>query len=93
MIDGVLAFGMPGTLEWVVILVVGLLVFGRRLPDVARSVGRSIVEFKKGMRDVQDDIDKGLHVDSPASPRLEQKTDPTSNRGTSAASASRDSKT
>lgn len=73
MVDAILAFGMPGTLEWAVILVVALLVFGRRLPDVARSVGRSIVEFKKGMRDVQSEIDDGLRVDSASSPRLEKK--------------------
>jgi len=75
MIDSILAFGMPGTFEWIVILVVGLLVFGRRLPDVARSVGRSVVEFKKGMREVREEIDDGLRVDTPASPRLEKKTE------------------
>lgn len=49
---------MPGTMEWVVIGIVALLLFGRRLPDVARSMGKSIVEFKRGIRDMQDDIDK-----------------------------------
>ncbi len=75
MVDAILAFGMPGTFEWVVILVVGLLVFGRRLPDVARSVGRSVVEFKKGMREVREEIDDGMRVDSPSSPRLEKKSE------------------
>ena len=45
-------FSLPGGTEWVVILIVGLLLFGRRLPDVARSIGKSIVEFKKGIREV-----------------------------------------
>lgn len=49
-------FGLPGGLEWVVIGVFGLLIFGRRLPDVARSVGKSIVEFKKGLRDAKTEI-------------------------------------
>ena len=50
-------FGLPGGAEWILITVVALLIFGRRLPDVARSVGKSIVEFKKGLRDVKGEID------------------------------------
>ncbi len=41
----------PGTFEWIVIAVVLLLLFGKRLPDVARSIGKSLTEFKKGMHD------------------------------------------
>ena len=36
-------------------LALGLLLFGNRLPGAMRSVGRSIVEFKKGMKEVDDD--------------------------------------
>ncbi len=59
-----LAFGMPGMVEWVIIGVIALLIFGRRLPDVARSVGKSIVEFKKGIRDVKDDINHQSKIES-----------------------------
>ncbi len=48
---------VPGPLELSVIAVVALLFFGRRLPEVAKSMGKSIVEFKKGLKDVKDDID------------------------------------
>lgn len=41
-----------------VILVVALLLFGNRLPEVARSIGRSINEFKKGMREIKDELDE-----------------------------------
>ncbi len=47
----VLALWTPGTMEMVVILVVALMVFGKRLPEAAKGMGKSIVEFKKGLKD------------------------------------------
>jgi sec-independent protein translocase protein TatA len=46
---GILALGAPGPLEWVIILVVAVLIFGKRLPEVGRGLGKSLVEFKKGL--------------------------------------------
>lgn len=51
-------FANLGPMEIGIILLVGLLLFGRRLPEVGRGLGKSIVEFKKGLRDVTDDIDE-----------------------------------
>jgi len=65
-------FSLPGGTEWIVILIVGLLLFGRRLPDIARSMGKSIVEFKRGIKDVRDDIDTQSHIEPPTTPRIEQ---------------------
>lgn len=49
-------FSFPGGWELLVVAGFGLLIFGGRLPNVARSVGKSIVEFKKGMREVKDEL-------------------------------------
>lgn len=55
---GLLAvFGMPMGMEWIVLLVLGLLIFGRRLPEVGRSLGRGIVEFKRGIRGLEDEVE------------------------------------
>ena len=53
-----LGFFSLGTTELVVIAVVALLVFGSRLPQVGRSLGKGLVEFKKGLRDIGDEIDQ-----------------------------------
>jgi len=46
-----IAFLMPGPLELVIVLLVVLLLFGNRIPSVMHSIGRSIVEFKKGTQE------------------------------------------
>jgi sec-independent protein translocase protein TatA len=50
--------GAPGIAELIVILVIVLLLFGaRRLPDLAKSLGRSTREFKKGLQDGEKEAD------------------------------------
>lgn len=46
-------FGI-GPVQIIVVLLVVLLLFGSRLPGVARSLGQSIVEFKKGVKGIED---------------------------------------
>jgi len=47
-----------GHWELLIVLAIGLLLFGKRLPDVGRSLGRSIVEFKRGVKGIQEEIDQ-----------------------------------
>ena len=49
-------FGSIGPMEWLVIGVVCVLLFGRRLPEIARSLGRSFVEFKRGLNETQNEL-------------------------------------
>ena len=48
-------FGMPGPVELIVVAAIVLLLFGNRLPSVMRSMGKGIVEFKKGVQGIEDD--------------------------------------
>jgi sec-independent protein translocase protein TatA len=54
--------------ELILILIVALLLFGgKRLPELARSLGKGISEFKKGMREVEKEVEKPVE-DSAAKP-------------------------
>ena len=61
----VFAFSL-GPQELLIILAVGVLLFGRRLPEVGRSLGKGIVEFKKGLHGIEDEIDQGARASAPA---------------------------
>jgi sec-independent protein translocase protein TatA len=49
-----LLLGMPGGTEWLVILIIVLLLFGNRIPGLARSLGAGVNEFKSGLREGSD---------------------------------------
>lgn len=44
-----------GPFEWIVILIICLLLFGHKLPAVARSLGSSVNEFKKGTKEGEEE--------------------------------------
>lgn len=69
-------FGI-GIPEVLIILIVVLLVFGpRRLPEMAKGIGQSVREFRKGIRDIKEDINKEDEpkrvtvVESPTAPTV-----------------------
>ncbi len=55
-----LAFLPVGPFEIAIICALGVLIFGKRLPDVGRNIGKGIVEFKKGLKGVKDEIDDAV---------------------------------
>ena len=63
--------GSLSIFHWMILGVIALLVFGNRLPTVARGMGRSIVEFKKGLKGVADDVHDD-EAEAPAPRRSER---------------------
>lgn len=53
-------FGI-GPQEMLIVGAIAVLLFGKRLPEVARSLGKGVVEFKKGISGIEED----LRTDSP----------------------------
>jgi len=52
--------GFAGGYELVIIAGIALLLFGHRLPSVMRSLGRGVVEFKRGIAGVEDDLESDI---------------------------------
>ena len=57
MTDTLMFLGSLGTTELIILLVIALLIFGSRLPEVMRSMGRGVTEFKRGLKDTTDSFD------------------------------------
>jgi len=50
--------------------IVAILLFGNRLPSVARSLGRSLVEFKKGMNELENEFKSSVYSEQTTTPRV-----------------------
>jgi sec-independent protein translocase protein TatA len=62
-----IGFGLPQGGEWLIILAVVLLLFGHRLPGMARSLGSSITSFKDGLKDGAKPKDTSVdHTEDPS---------------------------
>lgn len=69
----IFAFGLPGGMEWILLALVVLLLFGaRRIPELMRGLGRGIREFKDATREIKDgiahegrDLDRAVREDRP----------------------------
>jgi sec-independent protein translocase protein TatA len=60
-------FFSPGPMEMVIVLLIAVLLFGKRLPEVGRSLGKGLVEFKKGVRGLEDELESASSASSSSS--------------------------
>ena len=51
-----------GVQEMMILLIIGVLLFGRKLPEVGRYLGKGIVEFKRGIKGLEDEFDASATV-------------------------------
>jgi sec-independent protein translocase protein TatA len=63
------AFFDLGPTQILILLVLGVLVFGRRLPEIGRYLGKGIVEFKKGMKGLEDEVESTVSHPAPSAPQ------------------------
>ena len=72
---GVLAIAMPQGGEWLIILVVAVLLFGaKKLPDLASSMGKSVTNFKKGLKESEEE--SAADADTTTTPAAETEVPP-----------------
>ena len=73
--SALLAFWSPGPSEMMVLAAVALLLYGGKLPEVARSWGKSFAEFRRGLTGIQSDLKDAIYSEPQ---KLEYQPEPTS---------------
>ena len=70
-------FGSIGTPELLVILVIALIIFGpRKLPELGRSLGRSLKEFKRASNELTNTLDEEIRMEERKSAERQQAPEP-----------------
>ena len=70
-------FGSIGTPELIIILVIALIIFGpRKLPELGRSLGRSLKEFKRASNELQNTLNEEIRVEEERSTQRQRPAEP-----------------
>ena len=64
-------FGL-GPTEMLIVLVIGVLLFGKNLPNVGRQLGKSLMELKNGLSDIKSEMDVATYSQPSNSPAPQQ---------------------
>ena len=73
MIDVMLAFMGLGMGEVILILAIVLIMFGaKKLPELAKGLGKGIKEFKRASSDIQDEMDRSTHYEEEHRPQRQE---------------------
>ena len=57
-------FSSMGPWEWALIAIVAIILFGARLPKIGRQLGQGFVEFRRGLRNVKEEISNAVEEDA-----------------------------
>src|SRR5205809_626303 len=68
--------GLFSPTHMIILLIIGILIFGKRLPEMGRYLGKGIVEFKKGMKGLEDKVEVTVTSRAEPPPATEQPRPP-----------------
>ena len=68
-------FSWLGPWEIIIILVVAVVLFGKRLPELGKTLGKGIVAFRSGVNEMKDEITKATEKDTAPSADEEKSTE------------------
>ena len=76
-----MGFGSIGMPELMIILVIALIIFGpRKLPELGRSLGRSLKEFKRASNELRNTLDEEIRVEEERSTERQRPPEPAGTR-------------